>query len=752
MLATNVAVFISYSHDSPQHKARVLELADRLRADGLNCIIDQYDDETPAEGWPLWMDKQIHKANFVLMVCTETYYRRVMGDEQPGKGLGARWEGHIILQHLYNHGVFNTKFIPILFAESDEQYILTPVAGVTRYRVDTKEGYEVLYSRLTNQPLIPKTEIGTIRKVQPHPRAALRLPSGAALRPKLVHPYALQANFTGRVNERQELTAWLADDAHPICVLIAMGGMGKSALAWYWMQKDLLPNAAAATVEGIMWWSFYEGESSFAKFVDEALKYVSGQQAIDAALFPTTYDRAQELRSLLQHKRVLLILDGFERQLRAYASLDAAYQHDDTTNLSRDERACVDPVAARLLSDIASITTRAKVLLTTRLMVRDLEDRAGDALAGVLKRELEGLPRDDAVKFMRDQGVTKGTPAEIAAACATYGYHPLSLRLLSGLIAHDKRKPGDISAAPRHDVHANLIRQRQHHVLEQSYNALSEKERVLLSRIAAFRSPMTYDALLIFNTLGNEARFDAALEVLRMRGLLQHDTKNNRYNLHPLVRRYAYDRLTDKMGVHTRLLDYFANIPAPDANKVQSIEDLLPVIELYHHTASAGRYDEACNLLKARLIPNPLYFRFGVYQTCIELLRALFPNSEEYPPRLGDENAKAWTLNVLALSYSFSGQPRRAVPLFEHSIALRRTIGDKKNVAIGLGNIAVIAQIPLGELAAAENNLRRSIELCREIKKEHDEAPAHQALGRLLAYRGAFDEAAGELEILEPLL
>ena len=50
--------------------------------------------------------------------------------------------------------------------------------------------------------------------------------------------------------------------------------------------------------------------------------------------------------------------------------------------------------------------------------------------------------------------------------------------------------PGDITSAPRHDVHADLV-QRQHHILEQSYNALPKKERALLSRIAAFRLSFT---------------------------------------------------------------------------------------------------------------------------------------------------------------------------------------------------------------------------------------------------------------------
>lgn len=40
-------VFISYSHDSPEHADRVLVLADRLVGDGIDCILDQYE-ESPA--------------------------------------------------------------------------------------------------------------------------------------------------------------------------------------------------------------------------------------------------------------------------------------------------------------------------------------------------------------------------------------------------------------------------------------------------------------------------------------------------------------------------------------------------------------------------------------------------------------------------------------------------------------------------------------------------------------------------------
>ena len=61
-------VFISYSHDSPAHQDRVLDFADRLRADGIDASIDQYV-PFPGEGWPNWCEAEIRKAQFVLLVC-----------------------------------------------------------------------------------------------------------------------------------------------------------------------------------------------------------------------------------------------------------------------------------------------------------------------------------------------------------------------------------------------------------------------------------------------------------------------------------------------------------------------------------------------------------------------------------------------------------------------------------------------------------------------------------------------------------
>jgi tetratricopeptide (TPR) repeat protein len=562
----------------------------------------------------------------------------------------------------------------------------------------------------------------------------------------LAHPYPMPPNFTGRVAERKMLSRWLdADPAHPLLVLCALGGFGKSALAWHWLLHDV----RTARWSRAVWWSFYEGDASFDSFLRETLAYLG---VGPGSLGPR--QQADELLHQLRQPGILLILDGFERALRAYSGMGAAYQGDEA---ARDEdatrqRDCVSPLAEHFLRSVAVLPgIRSKALMTTRLCPRVLESH-GDLLQGCREEELTQMGAADAVAFFRAQGI-RGSRTEIERACEPYGYHPLSLRLLAGLIAKDLQQPGDVAAARRLDVSGDLLA-RRHHVLAQAYENLTPARQELLSRVACFRGAVRYEALCalaetektseVSETSEVLAKFDADLRDLVARGLLHHDRQEGRYDLHPIVRRYAYDRLgaAERTAAHGHLRDYFDAVPPPA--RVERLEDLAPVIELYHHTVRAGQYDEARTLFRDR-IDTPTYYQFGAYQLQIELLRALFPDGEERPPHLKEESAQALTLNDLACVYSLSGQPRRAVPLFEGYAAISEKRDDKANLAVGLGNLACMAQIYIGALRAAEDNLRRRIALCREIEDERSEAVGHAELGRLLAYRGAWGEAEEEL-------
>ena len=69
-MAENPKVFISYSHDSPEHKRWVSELAARLRHNGIDAILDQWDLGL-GDDITRFMERGIVDADRVLVICTD---------------------------------------------------------------------------------------------------------------------------------------------------------------------------------------------------------------------------------------------------------------------------------------------------------------------------------------------------------------------------------------------------------------------------------------------------------------------------------------------------------------------------------------------------------------------------------------------------------------------------------------------------------------------------------------------------------
>ena len=98
--------FISYSWDSKEHKAWVKDLATKLRAHGVDVILDVWA-VYPNIQLPAFMEQAISDSDFVLVICTPGYKER--SDERRG---GVGYEGHIITSEIFNRGN-HEKFIPI---------------------------------------------------------------------------------------------------------------------------------------------------------------------------------------------------------------------------------------------------------------------------------------------------------------------------------------------------------------------------------------------------------------------------------------------------------------------------------------------------------------------------------------------------------------------------------------------------------------------------------------------------------------
>ena len=99
------------------------------------------------------MNTQIKTSDFVLVVCTLTNYKRFLGEDELGVGLGSNWEGGIITQHLYEASSRNQKFIPVGFTShsDNKDNIPDPLRSTNYYDVSTDEGFTDLLRHLTDQ-------------------------------------------------------------------------------------------------------------------------------------------------------------------------------------------------------------------------------------------------------------------------------------------------------------------------------------------------------------------------------------------------------------------------------------------------------------------------------------------------------------------------------------------------------------------------------------------------------------------------
>ena len=158
----NPTALISYSHDSPEHEKRVLELCNRLRARGIDAFVDQFLPGAPSEGWPLWMERQIEGRDFTLMVCTEAYRRRFMGDEAAGVGRGVVWEARILRNLLYENSDWRDRIVPVVIASEDRAFVPT-VFREHFYDLSDESEFENLLRHLLREPGAEAGALGLAR-------------------------------------------------------------------------------------------------------------------------------------------------------------------------------------------------------------------------------------------------------------------------------------------------------------------------------------------------------------------------------------------------------------------------------------------------------------------------------------------------------------------------------------------------------------------------------------------------------------
>ena len=150
-------VFISYSHDSPKHKRWVSELGAKLRHNGIDAVLDQWD-LGPGDDITLFMESGLRDSDRVLVICTDTYVSKA----NAGEG-GVGYERMIVTAHLIRN-LGTNKFIPVIRQASGEEK--TPTFLATRMYIDLRDEsqfeteFEKLLHELHQEPTMQKPPLG----------------------------------------------------------------------------------------------------------------------------------------------------------------------------------------------------------------------------------------------------------------------------------------------------------------------------------------------------------------------------------------------------------------------------------------------------------------------------------------------------------------------------------------------------------------------------------------------------------------
>ncbi len=160
-------VFVSYSHDSREHKQWVAQLAAALMEKHVQVIFDQWDLE-PGDDVPKFMERAVKAADRVLMICTEPYVRKA----NDGKG-GVGYEAMIVTGELVRD-LGTRKFVPIIRQGGGETVV--PDCVGTRLWVDfsKEEDFDTALGELIKT--LHQTQHLAKPPLGPDPFAGLRTP------------------------------------------------------------------------------------------------------------------------------------------------------------------------------------------------------------------------------------------------------------------------------------------------------------------------------------------------------------------------------------------------------------------------------------------------------------------------------------------------------------------------------------------------------------------------------------------------
>ncbi|CAO3455481.1 hypothetical protein [Azospirillum argentinense] len=508
---------------------------------------------------------------------------------------------------------------------------------------------------------------------------------------RLYHPIPIPSDFIGRDDVRAQLTQW-TQTSGGVLVLFALGGMGKSTLARLWVDRDVKgappPEGGLYTPQFVepeyrpkatFWWSFYEQNAGFRQFLTAAWEWLSGLKLNHNA---APSELLADVCRHLEGDNFLIILDGFERELREYAQPFGVLSAPAAGE-------CVDPLADEFLRVLRTAQRRSSVLITSRQVPSQLS--ASGSRVRLLS--LSGFSDGDVLKFLRKHGI-EGDDSRLLHVSARFGHHPLALRLLVGRLEAEGVK--NIAEAEKWSPISHL-RSKTSHILQQAFLHLSENERAALRFLSA--SPDNLEKTIAFQASGHLDHFRDALSGLERRGIIR--IANDWIEVHPVVRSYASEKFPSEKDDHISL----GTSAWLRADRMQVPEDrrMRALLRAVYHLSRGGDGEEALAILGQCY--DYIYFFANDYAELLEAVDGFFDSKDEVGvPQLSEIIYQTYVMTVKAQCFERMGELAISDYWLERTLELDKKGGDISNIAMTMLNLAR-GKIALGRLREADEML-----------------------------------------------
>jgi tetratricopeptide (TPR) repeat protein len=579
---------------------------------------------------------------------------------------------------------------------------------------------------------------------------------------------------------RESLSDWATTGIEPVLLLEGITGAGKSLSSWIWAHYDVNPDRSppsqiapivpiAYEFDGVFWWSFdprdqdLKGESNLSGFddmVEEALSHF--RTLVDPfANTDNSHGKTDELLSVLESNRFLLIIDG----------LEAVLQRDPQSKDKHEQKLrCSEVRLSQLLRRLSDRGVQSKILITSQVISTEFFDDGGELIRGVKHLKCIGYEPGQAREYLRLR--VEGSDSTLDSIAQHYSYHPATLALVAALLS-DLDAATALSTFERFRITApTKLQGRTSMVLSSLFDkALTAEELHAIEVLALFRSigrSQELQGILKCNNLITR-RIASRLSLLNLISVSKLNG-DDCYRLHTIVHSYVNDRLNQmnrKQELHKAMADFFSSTAInslPKSAKVDiekleliysgssnpdyldnvSKQDLSLGVEYVHQLSQSGQGGKALEFYAERL-HEILYFSQGDYRLCSELLTEAYRHTS-------DSNAtsdlKLWACSTLGLCNALSGQPSDAIERYQEILAQTCDDGVRSTIEritfCNLGKELLTVGKLNDSLAAFEKG-----KACIVEGDSYNLAVIEDEIGLVLSYLGNWEKADRQFEIAE---